>query len=112
MITHADEAVAPTTEHCFPFLLGRALAYRGRSLIALGQAKEGVELLRQGHAEMGATSGAVNNAMVLTWFAEAHAMLGQGAEQQNASPRLHDWWRPTKSGSVKRSCCIVSQAIS
>jgi predicted ATPase/class 3 adenylate cyclase len=69
-ITHIEEALALSAEHGFPFYLGRALQYRGRSLIALGQAQKGLTLLKQGMAEMGATAGVINNAMVLTWFAE------------------------------------------
>ena len=82
-IRHVEEALALSAEHDLPFYLGRALAYRGRSLISLGQAQEGLAALEQGLEEMSATGGAINNAMVLTWFAEAYALLGQSAEQQN-----------------------------
>ena len=54
-MVHMEEILALTTEHGFPYYLGWALAYRGRSLIALGQAQEGLALLTQGLAELRAT---------------------------------------------------------
>ena len=47
---HAEELLALSTEHGFPFYLGWAIAFRGRSLTALGQAQEGLALLTQGLA--------------------------------------------------------------
>ncbi len=67
----------------FRIILGWALAFRGRSLIALGQAQEGLALLTQGLAELRATGAVVNTPMLFTWLAEAHALLGQPAEARN-----------------------------
>ena len=46
-----------------------ALAHRGRSLISLGPAQEGLELLKQGLAEVRATGAVVNLPQLLTWLA-------------------------------------------
>jgi len=78
-----EESIALTTEHNFPFYGGWALAFRGRSLIARGQAPEGLTLLTQGLTELRPTGGIVSTPMMLTWLAEAHAMLGQSAEALN-----------------------------
>ena len=64
----------------FPLYLGWALAYRGRSLVASGQAQEGLALLTQGLAELRAIGAVCVCQCLLTWLAEAHAMLGQPAE--------------------------------
>ena len=61
-MVHIEEFLALTTEHGFPYYLGWALAFRGRSLIALGQAQEGLALLTQGLAELRATGGVVKYA--------------------------------------------------
>ena len=88
----------------FSALLGWAPAYRGQSLIALGQAQEGLALLTQGLAALRATGTVVSMPMLFTWLAEAHAMLGQSAEEQHSSPRLRRSSRPPRSGSTKPSC--------
>ena len=49
---HAEEFLAFSTKHGFPFYVGWALAYRGRSLITLGQVQEGLAALMQGLAEL------------------------------------------------------------
>ena len=82
-MAHVEEVFALTTEHAFPHYFGWALAYRGKSLIDLGQAQEGAALLRQGLAELRATEGLVSMPMLLTWLAEGHAALGQSAEEQS-----------------------------
>jgi predicted ATPase len=51
-------------------------------LIALGQALEGLALLTRGRAELRASGSVANTSMLFTWLAEAHAMLGEPAEQQ------------------------------
>jgi hypothetical protein len=43
--------LAVSTEHGLPFYLGWALAFRGRSLIALGKTQEDLALLTQGLEE-------------------------------------------------------------
>jgi tetratricopeptide (TPR) repeat protein len=82
-MVHTEEFLALTTEHGFPFYLGWALAYRGRSLIAQGRAQEGLGLLTQGLAELRATGGVAGTSMPLAWLAEAHAVLGQPVEERN-----------------------------
>jgi tetratricopeptide (TPR) repeat protein len=82
-MVHAEEFLAQTTEHRFPFYLGLALAFRGRSLIALGQAKGGLALLKQGLAGLRAIGSVMSTPILFTWLAESYAMLGQRAEARN-----------------------------
>ena len=77
---HAEELLALSTEHGFPFHGASALAFRGRLLIAFGQAREGLALLAQGLAAARATGTVPHTAVRLMWLAEAYAMLGQLAE--------------------------------
>jgi class 3 adenylate cyclase/tetratricopeptide (TPR) repeat protein len=79
---HLEEFLSLSAEHGFQHYLSWALAYRGRSLTVRGQAKEGLELLTQGLAELRSTGGAVNTSMLLTWLAEAYALAGV-AEERN-----------------------------
>ncbi len=51
-MVHTEELLALTTEGGFPFYLGWALAFRARSLLALGRAQEGLALLTQSLAEL------------------------------------------------------------
>lgn len=76
----AEELLALSIEHGFPLYSGLATAYRGRSLIARGQAQEGLALLTQGLAEIRATGSAMQTPVLLTWLGEAHATVGQPAE--------------------------------
>jgi tetratricopeptide (TPR) repeat protein len=78
-----EEYLALATEHGFPFYLGWALAYRGRSLIALGQTKEGLMLLIQALADLRATGSVLGTPQLFTWLAEAYAVLGKPAEERN-----------------------------
>jgi predicted ATPase len=78
-----DELLALSTEHGFPFLLGFALAFRGRSLTALGQFEDGLVLLKRGFGELRSMGSAVNTATLLTWFAQAYASLARPVEQRN-----------------------------
>jgi tetratricopeptide (TPR) repeat protein len=80
---HLEEFLALSAEHGFQHYLSWALAYRGRSLTAHGQEREGLELLTQGLAELRATGGIVNTPMLLIWVAQAHALRGQATEQRN-----------------------------
>jgi predicted ATPase len=77
---HAEELLALSTEHGFPFHGASALAFRGRLLITVGQAQEGLALLAQGLAAARATGTVPHTAVRLMWLAEAYAMLGQFAE--------------------------------
>ena len=75
-MVHTEEFLALSAEHDFPYYLGWALIFRGRSLITLGQAREGLTLLIQGLAQLRPTGAVIRRPMLLTWLAEAHAILG------------------------------------
>ena len=80
---HIEEVLTLSTEHGFRYYLGWALALRGRSLLPLGQTREGLGLLTQGLAELRATGGVTNTPLLLTWLAEAYALRGQTADAQS-----------------------------
>jgi tetratricopeptide (TPR) repeat protein len=82
-MAHIEEVEALSTEYAFPQYLGFALACRGRSLVAAGQAQKGLALLTQGLAELRARGGIASTPILFTWLAEAHAMLGQSVEELN-----------------------------
>ena len=79
----AEELLALSTEHGFPYWLGLATTFRGRSLAARGQAREGLTLLTQGLAALRATGAITRTPTLLMSLAEAHAMLGQPGEGLN-----------------------------
>jgi predicted ATPase len=79
-LMHTEELLALSAEHGFPFFLSWGLIFRGRSLIALGQAREGLALLIQGLAQVRQTGTVICKPNLLTWLAEAHAILGQSTE--------------------------------
>jgi class 3 adenylate cyclase/tetratricopeptide (TPR) repeat protein len=81
-LVHLPESLAVSTEHGFPFYLGFARAYLGRSLLTHGQPQEGLALLTQALADLHATVGGVSTPMLFVWLAEAHAAVGQPAEGQ------------------------------
>jgi class 3 adenylate cyclase/tetratricopeptide (TPR) repeat protein len=78
-----EEVQALATEHGFPFQSGWMLAFRGRSLLTRGQAQEGIALITQALGKLRRTGGDSCLPVLFTWLAEAHATLGQPAEQQN-----------------------------
>jgi class 3 adenylate cyclase/tetratricopeptide (TPR) repeat protein len=80
---HLEELLARSSEQGFAFFLGWALALRGWSLIARGQAQEGLASLTQGLTKLRPTGATVHIPVLLTWKAMAHAMLGQTAEERN-----------------------------
>jgi len=80
---HAEEVLTLSTEHGFRYYLGWALALRGRSLMAIEHAEDGLALLTQGLAELRATGGVTNTPLLFTWLADAYARLGQPAEERN-----------------------------
>jgi tetratricopeptide (TPR) repeat protein len=82
-MVHVEEFLALSTERGFAQHLGWARAFRGHTLVALGQVKEGLTLLTQGLAEMRAIGSVTNTPMLLTWLALAHTTLGQPAEERN-----------------------------
>jgi tetratricopeptide (TPR) repeat protein len=82
-MAHIDELQVLSIERGFRFYLGWGLAHRGRSLLALGQAQEGLVLLKQGYVELRATGAIATMPQLFTWLAEAHAMLAQLADARN-----------------------------
>ena len=80
---HAEELLTLSTEHDFPFWKGLATAHRGRSLTAPDEAQECLALLVQGLAAMRATGAVMTTPRLLTWVAEANAMLRQPVEGLN-----------------------------
>jgi tetratricopeptide (TPR) repeat protein len=80
---HIEEVQALATEHGFPFRSGWMLAFRGRSLLTRGEAQEGIALITQALGKLRRTGGGSCLPVLFTWLAEAHATLGQPAEQQN-----------------------------
>jgi predicted ATPase len=79
----AKELLALSTEHGFPYWLGLATAFRGRSLAARGQLRKGLTLLTQALAALRATGAVARTPTLLMSLAEAHAMLGQPGEGLN-----------------------------
>jgi class 3 adenylate cyclase/tetratricopeptide (TPR) repeat protein len=80
---HLEESLALATEHGFPQYLSWALAHRGQSLIAIGQAQEGLALLKQALAELRPTGCVSSTPMLFVWLAKAHGLLGQAIEEQD-----------------------------
>jgi class 3 adenylate cyclase/tetratricopeptide (TPR) repeat protein len=77
---HLEEFLVLTTEYRFPHYSGWALAFRGRSLLGLGQTDEGLALLTKGLAELRTVGGVTSTPVLFTWLAQAHATLGQRAD--------------------------------
>ena len=50
----ADEALALSSEHGFPFFIATAMLKRGRALVSLGRAEEGLEQIQEGVAAFAA----------------------------------------------------------
>ena len=109
---HLEETLALATEHGFPFYLGLALAFRGRSLIALGQAQEALTLLTQGLTELRAIGAVVSTPILFIWLAEAYALLGQPDEERNCLAEAARIVEITEERwSLKLSCCTGCRAI-
>ena len=83
MQRHIDELIALSTRQGFSLHLGWATAFRGSSLIALGQAQEGLALITQGLAEVRATGSTANTLRAFVWSADAYAKLGKPVEGLN-----------------------------
>ena len=79
---HAEEVVALSNEHGFPYWLGVGTMYQGWSLVALGQAQEGLTLLMKGLSAMRATGAAVATPWAFIMLAEAYAKIGRPVEGQ------------------------------
>src|SRR5262249_50820337 len=67
---HTEELLALSSKQGYPPWLGRAMAFRGRCLARLGQAHEGIALIRQGHAALQAGGDVWYTPLLLTWLAE------------------------------------------
>jgi tetratricopeptide (TPR) repeat protein len=81
---HIEELLALSTEHGLQHYLVTGMVCRGRSLVVIGRAQEGLALLKQGWlAELNRIGLVLGMSSLLTWFAEAHVMLGQHAEALN-----------------------------
>jgi len=80
---HMEEFLTLSAEQPFQYYSGLALALRGRLLIEIRQAQQGLALLAQGLADLRAIGDVVSMPMLFTWLAQAYAMLGQPAEAQN-----------------------------
>jgi class 3 adenylate cyclase/predicted ATPase len=79
---HAEELVALSNEHGFPLWLGLGLLQHGRSLTALGQAKDGIALLARGLSVLRGAGAVVHTPRTLCFLAEAHAKVGNLQEGQ------------------------------
>jgi tetratricopeptide (TPR) repeat protein len=79
----AEELLALSTEHGFRYHLGWATVARGRWLTAIGKAQDGLTLLTQGLAAVGATGNVVGTPDALIGIAEAYTSLGQPVEGLN-----------------------------
>jgi tetratricopeptide (TPR) repeat protein len=77
---HTEELLALSTEHHFPLLLGWAIALRGWGLVTLGEAREGLVLLKRGLTAVRATGAVASTPRQYLWLAEACAVLGRPLE--------------------------------
>jgi tetratricopeptide (TPR) repeat protein len=80
---HAEEMVALSDEHGFPFWLAYGTAQRGAALTALGQAREGLTLITKGLSMLRATAAVIGTPWMLTRLAEASRRLGHPVEGLN-----------------------------
>lgn len=79
----AEELLTLATEYAFDLYSAYAIAFRGRSLTALGHAQEGLTLLTQALVAVRATGAVLRTPTLLVWLAHAHALLGQLGEGLN-----------------------------
>jgi predicted ATPase len=80
---HAEELVALSNEHGFPYWLGIGLIWHGWSLAALGQAQEAISLLAKGLSGLRATGAVQATPFALCSLADAYAKVGQLEEGLN-----------------------------
>jgi class 3 adenylate cyclase/tetratricopeptide (TPR) repeat protein len=83
MQQHAEELLALSTERGLPLSLGWATAYRGASLIALGQGEEGLPLITEAMAGIRATGAVTGTPNMLMMLAGAYARLGKPVDGLN-----------------------------
>jgi predicted ATPase len=81
-LTHVAEFLTLSAEHGFQHYSGWALIHRGRALVAVGKAREGLTLITRGLAEL-RPAGAVTGPQPLIWLCEAYVALGQHNDAQN-----------------------------
>ena len=114
---HAEEAIALSNEHGFPFWLGWGLVCRGWSLSALGQGEEGLPLVTRGLSLAHDTGGVVHTPWALTLLAEAQGKLGNPVRGWDTPRTPRRSWRKPTSGSARPSCigsvasCSLRQAM-
>jgi predicted ATPase len=77
---HAEEVVALSSEHGFPFWLGIGTVLLGWSLAALGDATHGLDLIKKGMSVSSASGSVIVAATDLTNLAECYAALGHAAD--------------------------------
>ena len=80
---HANELVALSNEHGFPFWLARGIVHQGGSVAALGQAQEGVALLKTGLSMYRATGTVATMPLALMLLMQACFKLGGLVECQD-----------------------------
>ena len=83
MQQHTGELLALATEHSLPLNLGWAKAYRGASLVTLGQGQEGLSLIAEALAAIRATGAVTGTPDILMMMARAYAKLGRPGDGLN-----------------------------
>jgi tetratricopeptide (TPR) repeat protein len=83
MQQHIEELVVLATERGLPLHLGWATAYRGASLVAFGQAQEGLSLITQALTAIRATGAITGTADLLMLIAGACAKVGRPGDGLN-----------------------------
>jgi predicted ATPase/class 3 adenylate cyclase len=84
MKPHAEEILSISNEHDFTFWRGFGMLSRGWSLTTLGEAQQGLALLREGLSLFRSTGAVIGTPQFLVWLAETYALLGQPDEGQNS----------------------------
>ncbi|WFU70102.1 adenylate/guanylate cyclase domain-containing protein [Bradyrhizobium sp. CB2312] len=80
---HAEELVAVSNEHGFPLWLGLGLLHQGRSLTELGQAQDGLAVLKRGLSVLRAAGAVVHTPHALCLLAAARTKIGHLQEGQH-----------------------------
>jgi class 3 adenylate cyclase/tetratricopeptide (TPR) repeat protein len=80
---HAEEVVALSDEHGFPYWVAYGTLQHGAALTALGQAREGLTLITRALSMFRATAVVIGTPWVLMRLAEAHRRLGHPVEGLN-----------------------------
>jgi class 3 adenylate cyclase/tetratricopeptide (TPR) repeat protein len=83
MQQHIEELLVLATERGLPLNLGWATAYRGASLVALGQAQEGLSLITEALTAIRATGAITGTPDLLMLIAGACAKLGRPGDGLN-----------------------------